>query len=138
MAAHAVLNTANRLKLIPANTYTGHFINGIIYKIQACGYAKKPTMKGKGKGMTKEVLTGPEVCKDPVQLTTHAVGVNIFKEGQDPALRPVEEYPEWLFKLNLGPPPKLEDLHPETRQYWRVVRKQHMWRFNRLHQGKRF
>ncbi|KAJ8374657.1 hypothetical protein SKAU_G00052370 [Synaphobranchus kaupii] len=120
MAAYAVFNTASRLKLITANTYTGHYINGIIYKIQACGYAKKATVKGKGKGMTKEALKGPDVCKDPVKLTTHAVGVNIFKQGQDPPLRPHEEYPEWLFQLNLGPPKKLPELDPESRQYWKV------------------
>lgn len=51
--------------------------------------------KGKGKGMMKEELKGPEVCKDPVRLASHAVGVNIFKQGEDPKLKPPEEYPEW-------------------------------------------
>uniref|UniRef100_A0A3Q2PUM3 Uncharacterized protein n=1 Tax=Fundulus heteroclitus TaxID=8078 RepID=A0A3Q2PUM3_FUNHE len=36
--------------------------------------------KGKGKGMMKEVLKGPEVCKDPAILTSYAVGVNIYKQ----------------------------------------------------------
>ncbi|KAF5909801.1 mucosa-associated lymphoid tissue lymphoma translocation protein 1, partial [Clarias magur] len=61
--------------------------------VQIRGYAKKPAAKGKGKGMVKEVLKGPEVCKDPVRLTTHAVGVNIYKQGEDPQLKPNEEYP---------------------------------------------
>lgn len=52
-------------------------------------------IKGKGKGMVKEVLKGPDVCKDPVRLCTHANGVNIFKQGEDPSLKPKEEYPEW-------------------------------------------
>lgn len=51
--------------------------------------------KGKGKGMMKEEQKGPEVCKDPVKLTTYAVGVNIFKQGEDPQLKPPEQYPEW-------------------------------------------
>lgn len=51
--------------------------------------------KGKGKGMVKEELKGPEVCRDPVRLTTYAVGVNIMKEGEDPQLKPHEQYPEW-------------------------------------------
>lgn len=51
--------------------------------------------KGKGKGMVKDVLKGPEVCKDPVKLTSHAVGVNIYKQGEDPPLKPREEYPAW-------------------------------------------
>ena len=51
--------------------------------------------KGKGKGMVKEEQKGPEVCKDTVRLTTYAVGVNIFKQGEDPKLKSPEEYPEW-------------------------------------------
>lgn len=45
--------------------------------------------------MVKEELKGPEVCKDPVRLTTYAVGVNIYKEGDDPKLKNPEEYPGW-------------------------------------------
>jgi len=52
-------------------------------------------IKGKGKGIVKEVLKGPEVCKDPVRLCTHAVGVNILKQGEDPLIKPKEDYPEW-------------------------------------------
>lgn len=51
--------------------------------------------KGKGKFMVKEELKGPEVCKDPVRLTTYAVGVNVFKQGEDPMLKPPDQYPEW-------------------------------------------
>lgn len=51
--------------------------------------------KGKGKGMVKEELKGPEVCKDPLRLTTYAVGVNVLKQGEDPMLKPPEQYPEW-------------------------------------------
>lgn len=51
--------------------------------------------KGKGKGMVKEEMKGPEICKDPVRLTSYAVGVNILKQGEDPQLKPPEQYPEW-------------------------------------------
>lgn len=51
--------------------------------------------KGKGKFMVKEELKGPEVCKDPVRLTAYAVGVNVFKQGEDPMLKPPDQYPEW-------------------------------------------
>ncbi|XP_045400749.1 39S ribosomal protein L54, mitochondrial isoform X2 [Lemur catta] len=104
-------------------------------------YAKKPVMKG-GKGgkggVASEALKDPDVCTDPVQLTTYAMGVNIYKEGQDVALKPDTEYPEWLFEMNLGPPKKLEELDPETREYWRLLRKQNIWRHNRLSKNKKF
>lgn len=56
---------------------------------------RHPVAKGKGKGAMKEDLNGPEVCKDPVKLTSYAVGVNIFKQGEDPKLKSPEEYPDW-------------------------------------------
>ncbi|MEE6523423.1 hypothetical protein FKM82_022338 [Ascaphus truei] len=70
----------------------------------ARGYAKKLVVKGKGKGILGEVLKGPDVCKDPVLLTTHAMGVNIFKTGPDVMLKEDVEYPEWCG--DGGSPPK--------------------------------
>lgn len=91
---------------------------------------------GKG-GVAAEALKDPEVCTDPSQLTTHAMGVNIYKEGQEVALKPDSEYPTWLFQVDLGPPKKLEDLEPESREYWRLLRKQNIWRHNRLSKNKK-
>jgi len=122
-------NRLFRTALQTTNTATG------FCRIQACGYAKK--VVAKKKGMVKEELKGPEVCKDPVKLTSYAVGVNIFKQGEDPQLKPPEEYPEWLFQIHLGPPKKLHELEPDDRQYWKVLRKENMWRFNKLHKGKK-
>ncbi|KAM7140864.1 large ribosomal subunit protein mL54 [Molossus nigricans] len=104
-------------------------------------YAKKPVIRG-GKGGKSSVvsddLKDPEVCTDPVRLTTHAMGVNIYKEGQDVVLKPDAEYPEWLFQMNVGPPKKLEELDPETREYWRLLRKHNIWRHNRLSKNQKF
>ncbi|CAB1430935.1 unnamed protein product [Pleuronectes platessa] len=102
------------------------------------GYAKKVAAKGKGKGMAKEELKGPEVCKDTARLTSHAVGANIFKQGDDPILKTHEEYPEWLYQLNLGEPKKLHELESDNWEYWKRLRKENIWRFNRLHKGKKF
>lgn len=100
-------------------------------------YAKKPVGKGGKGGVAAEALKDPEVCTDPTQLTTHAMGVNIYKEGQDVALKADSEYPTWLFQVNLGPPKKLEELEPESREYWRLLRKQNIWRHNRLSKNKK-
>ncbi|XP_063309383.1 large ribosomal subunit protein mL54 [Pelobates fuscus] len=104
----------------------------------ARSYAKKAVVKGKGKGVAKEVLKGPEICKDPAILTTHAMGVNIYKTGPEVKLKDDSEYPEWLFQIDLGPPKTLEELNPDTPQYWRLLRKLHMWRNNRLAKNKKF
>ncbi|XP_073419170.1 large ribosomal subunit protein mL54 isoform X2 [Dendrobates tinctorius] len=105
---------------------------------QLRGYAKKPVLKGKGKGFVKEVQKGPEVCKDPAILMTHAMGVNIYKSGSDVKLKDDSQYPEWLFQLDLGPPKSLEERSPDTPQYWKLLRKLHMWRNNRLAKTKKF
>lgn len=70
--------------------YTRHNANSLLVVV-----------KGKGKAVAKDVLKGPEVCKDPVKLTSYAVGANIFKQGEDPQLKPKEEYPAWYGNVNL-------------------------------------
>ncbi|XP_077331800.1 large ribosomal subunit protein mL54 isoform X2 [Lithobates pipiens] len=106
--------------------------------VQLRRYAKKAVVKGKGKGLVKEVQKGPEICKDPYILATHAMGLNIYKSGSDVQLKDDSHYPEWLFQLDLGPPKSLEDLSPDTPEYWKLLRKLHMWRNNRLAKVKKF
>ncbi|XP_075300578.1 large ribosomal subunit protein mL54 [Opisthocomus hoazin] len=103
----------------------------------ARGYAKKPAAKAKGKGALKEGPAGPEVCTDPAMLAAYAMGVNYFKEGPEVALKPDSEYPEWLFQIHLGPPKKLEELDPDSLEYWRRLRKYNTWQRNRLKKGKK-
>uniref|UniRef100_A0A8D2M4D7 Large ribosomal subunit protein mL54 n=1 Tax=Zonotrichia albicollis TaxID=44394 RepID=A0A8D2M4D7_ZONAL len=97
----------------------------------------QPAGQSKGKGVPKEALKGPEVCTDPTMLATHAMGVNYFKEGPEVALKPESEYPDWLFKIHLGPPKKLEELDPDSLEYWRRLRKYNTWQRNKLKKGKK-
>jgi large subunit ribosomal protein L54 len=43
-----------------------------------------------------------------------------------------------LFQMNVGPPKTLEELDPESREYWRLLRKQNIWRHNRLSKNRKF
>ncbi|XP_074524601.1 large ribosomal subunit protein mL54 [Halichoeres trimaculatus] len=138
MFGNGLFRIASLTKCINANATTLLDTTHSLNRIQICGYAKKVATKGKGKGGVKEEQKGPEVCKDPVRLTSYAVGVNIFKQGEDPKLKPAEEYPEWLFQLNLGEPKKLHELESDTWEYWKRLRKENIWRHNRLHKGKKF
>ncbi|KAM9330560.1 large ribosomal subunit protein mL54 [Gastrophryne carolinensis] len=116
-------------------------VRGYVYgplNFQIRGYAKKPVVKGKGKGLVKDVQKGPELCKDPCILATHAVGLNIYKAGSDIQIKDDVQYPEWLFQLDLGSPKSLEELNPTTSEYWKLLRKLHMWRNNRLAKAKKF
>lgn len=45
--------------------------------------------------------------------------------------------PPRLFRLQLGPPKNIHELEPDSHEYWKVLRKEHMLRFNRLHKGKK-
>lgn len=106
----------------------------MVWNIQGLPYAKKA---GKGSKVVepKEMM---QVSTDPEYLVTYCSGSNYFKEGEDIKLGPDEDYPDWLWELNIGPPPKLEELSPETPQYWRRLRKMHMKRNNRLAKMKKF
>jgi large subunit ribosomal protein L54 len=48
------------------------------------------------------------------------LGANYFKTGEDPAIRPESEYPDWLWGLE---PDKQLQVAPDSKQYWRRTRK---------------
>lgn len=93
-----------------------------------------------GKGQPAVVVEEEpiEVNKNPEDLVKYCVGSNYFKEGSDVELKPDEEYPDWLWDLHTGPPKTLEELDPETPQYWQKLRKINMKRNNRLAKLKKF
>ncbi|OAD59336.1 39S ribosomal protein L54, mitochondrial, partial [Eufriesea mexicana] len=72
-----------------------------------------------------------QVETDVNKLLTYVCGSNIYKQGEDIKLKPDSEYPEWLWNIRLEPP-KLSDLDPNTKQYWRYVRRQALIRNNQM------
>lgn len=75
---------------------------------------------------------------DPQTLTTFCCGSNIYKTGEDVKLKPHNEYPDWLWQIRLGPPPPLDKLDPNTKEYWRRIRKMAIQRNLRLSKLKKF
>ncbi|KAG5881301.1 hypothetical protein JTB14_016172 [Gonioctena quinquepunctata] len=99
------------------------------------GALKKKKLGKLGPVMEKKLLP---VETDPERLTKYACGTNIFKTGEDVLLKPDEEYPEWLWNISTGPPPPLEELDPNSKEYWKRIRKMAMRRNNQLAQLKKF
>lgn len=79
----------------PGGLTEGGTVAGLGYSDLSSCFAVMKGSKGTKGSVATEALKDPEVCTDPTRLTTHAMGVNIYKEGQDVALKPDSEYPEW-------------------------------------------
>ncbi|CAG9820331.1 unnamed protein product [Phaedon cochleariae] len=99
------------------------------------GALKKKKLGKMGPTMEKKVLP---VETDPIKLATFVCGANIYKTGEEVALKPNEEYPDWLWDIRLGSPPPLEELDPNSKEYWRRIRKMAMRRNNKISQLKQF
>lgn len=103
------------------------FINTLFYFLAV----DKKKVKG-----TKQKINLP-VEEDINKLLNYVCGSNIYKEGEDIKLKPDSEYPEWLWKIRTEPP-KLSDLDPNTKQYWRYIRRMAHIRNNKIMKNKRF
>ncbi|XP_017771669.1 PREDICTED: 39S ribosomal protein L54, mitochondrial [Nicrophorus vespilloides] len=116
----------------PCNNYAKKDSGGVS---MVGGALKKKKMGKMGPAVEKKVLP---VETDPKKLVSIVCGSNIFKTGEDVKIRPMEEYPDWLWNLRTGPAPPLEELDPESKQYWRKLKKLAMKRNNKLSQLKQF
>ena len=63
-----------------------------------------------------------EVETDPQKIVNYLCGGNYVKDSPDIKLKPDSEYPDWLWKLRTNGPPTLEELDPNSLQYWYKVR----------------
>ncbi|GAB0088535.1 mitochondrial ribosomal protein L54 [Sergentomyia squamirostris] len=98
---------------------------------------KKKKLGGKHGGPMVEKKEIP-VETDVNRLVNYVCGSNIYKTGEDIKLKDDSEYPEWLWTLHTGPPKPLEELDPNTKAYWRRVRKLGHRRNNQLASLRKF
>ena len=99
------------------------------------GTLKKKKAGKMGPTTEKNVIP---VETDPEKLVKFVCGSNIYKTGQDVEIKPENEYPDWLWTIRIGPPPTLDQLDPDTKQYWRKVRKLSMVRNLKLAKLKKY
>ena len=71
----------------------------------------------KKRRLDKDACSEAEV-KIPTLNMDVCLGANYHKTGEDPAIRPELDYPEWLWEL-------IDDKQPtvDSKQYWRKNRK---------------
>ena len=67
----------------------------------------------------KSPSTAVKVEKAPLNMDL-CLGANYCKTGEDPVIEAEGEYPEWLWGLDPG---KQQDVAPDSKQYWRRMRK---------------
>ncbi|XP_060528540.1 large ribosomal subunit protein mL54 [Cylas formicarius] len=99
------------------------------------GSLKKKKLGKLGPTVEKRVLP---VETDPEKLVNYLCGSNIYKTGEDIKLLPDSEYPEWLWNVRTGPPLQLDDLDPNSKAYWRRIRRMGIKRQNQLSKLKKF
>uniref|UniRef100_A0A336KGG8 Large ribosomal subunit protein mL54 n=1 Tax=Culicoides sonorensis TaxID=179676 RepID=A0A336KGG8_CULSO len=105
----------------------------------------KPAAAGGLKGGKKGGKLGPIVEKkvlpvetDAEKLVNYVCGSNINVKGEDIKLKPDSEYPDWLWNLHTGPPKPISELDPNTKEYWRRVRRAGLRQNNTLAKLKPF
>lgn len=60
-----------------------------------------------------------QVETDPNKLAKFCCGLNILKTGgTEVELKPNSEYPDWLWTLSLDRGPSLDEMKPDTLEYW--------------------
>ncbi|EDV36492.1 uncharacterized protein Dana_GF11928 [Drosophila ananassae] len=106
------------------------------YAVKPAAPAGKKKKLGKlGPIMEKKIIP---VETDANKLVNYVCGSNYLKTGQDVKIKPDSEYPEWLWTLNTERIIPLDELDPNTKQYWRRLRKLALRRNNQLSKLKKF
>lgn len=64
--------------------------------------AKAPKGAGGGKKGDKDGGGGADAKDNKGEHGLGVTPINYFKDGKDPSVKPDEEYPEWLWNLQVG------------------------------------
>ncbi|XP_053688236.1 39S ribosomal protein L54, mitochondrial [Sabethes cyaneus] len=97
--------------------------------------SKKKKLGKLGPMVEKKVMP---VETDATKLVNYVCGSNWLKTGEDIKIKPDSEYPDWLWSLHVGKPLTLEELDPNTKTYWRKLRRLGIQRNNKLSKLKKF
>ena len=79
--------------------------------------------KGKDKSAASSAKVKLEVETDPHKLVNFVCGSNIMETGEDIQLKPDSEYPDWLWDIHTGPPKKITDMEPGSKEYLEALKK---------------
>ncbi|XP_017126435.1 39S ribosomal protein L54, mitochondrial [Drosophila elegans] len=106
------------------------------YAVKPAAPAGKKKKLGKlGPIMEKKIIP---VETDANKLVNYVCGSNYMKTGEDVKIKPDSEYPDWLWSLNTQGIIPLDELDPNSKQYWRRLRKMALRRNNQLSKLKKF
>uniref|UniRef100_A0A182MEN9 Large ribosomal subunit protein mL54 n=1 Tax=Anopheles culicifacies TaxID=139723 RepID=A0A182MEN9_9DIPT len=124
------------LQLTAVRTYATPKAGGTDeHRKRALGGSKKKKLGKLGPTVEKKVIP---VETDTTRLVNYVCGSNIMKQGEDVKIQPDTEYPEWLWKLHVGAPLTLDEMDPNTKAYWRKLRRMALQRNNKLAKLKKF
>ena len=74
---------------------------------------------------------------DPEKLVKFCCGLNIYKTGgEEVPIKPDAEYPEWLWELTLDRGPTLDEMQPDTLEWWSRKRRIALRYKNKLSRNK--
>merc|ERR550519_2943240 len=80
-----------------------------------------------------------EVETDATKLVTQVCGANYALDSEPIMIKEDSEYPDWLWTLNVKRPlPPLEEMDPNTKEYWLTVSRNMKRRRNKLNKLRRW
>ncbi|XP_013194768.1 large ribosomal subunit protein mL54 [Amyelois transitella] len=142
MNSLSITSSLLQLKLILKMNMNYLHTNSVTFAVKKTTSAAGGVMGlGKGKKKAGKITTMEKkqlpVETDPHKLVTYVCGSNIYTTGEDVKLKDDSEYPDWLWELR-PVPPRLEELDPNSKQYWLRVRAAGIRRNNMLRSMRKF